>query len=366
MGRVAKYKKVKAFDKQHQGGEYIWGNAGGNKTKKRSLTAERHKRRKMKKRGYDVNQSGFDLPPDGDDFDLSDLVVKKQPKQTLDAGLMNGTGTALSSVQQSSTKASASPATPADSSSSSSRPAAIVKNQTIQIGNTSVALSIPLTEKEESRTHKLLHIDSKTGQSKSLQTSNKIGIEGRREGESMNAFNRRLKEETEMALAKNYKKRKESDETVKIGPDGEEKMSRAQKRKEYSKMRKKRRKNKNVTLTTNGSGNDDGYGNDDDNDGFITGEQAASRISFLEQAEQPPIFQQLPRGAHKKLKMKMRGSGNSDGNSSGKKKNVNSNNMDEEKIKAEQNAMEIMRRKVQAQYAIMKAKRRQAAGSFHL
>jgi hypothetical protein len=41
-------------------------------------------------------------------------------------------------------------------------------------------------------------------------------------------------------------------------------------------------------------------------------------------------------------------------------------NMDEKKIKAEQNTMEIMRRKVQAQYAILKAKRKQENSSFHL
>ena len=40
--------------------------------------------------------------------------------------------------------------------------------------------------------------------------------------------------------------------------------------------------------------------------------------------------------------------------------------LDEEKIEAEQNAMEIMRRKVQAQYALMKAKRKQEGGNFHL
>jgi len=37
----------------------------------------------------------------------------------------------------------------------------------------------------------------------------------------------------------------------------------------------------------------------------------------------------------------------------------NGNKMDNVKIKAEQNAMEAMRRKVQASYAILKAKRRQ-------
>ena len=39
--------------------------------------------------------------------------------------------------------------------------------------------------------------------------------------------------------------------------------------------------------------------------------------------------------------------------------------MDEKAIKAEQDAMEAMRRKILAQYSIIKAKRRQE-GSFHL
>ena len=64
-------------------------------------------------------------------------------------------------------------------------------------------------------------------------------------------------------------------------------------------------------MITGINGYDNGNDNGNGNDGFITVEQAAAHtsISFLEQAEQPPIFQQLPRGGQNKLKMKMRGNG---------------------------------------------------------
>ena len=35
MGRVAKYKKVKSFDRAHSGGEYVWGKNDGRQTKKK-------------------------------------------------------------------------------------------------------------------------------------------------------------------------------------------------------------------------------------------------------------------------------------------------------------------------------------------
>jgi hypothetical protein len=83
-------------------------------------------------------------------------------------------------------------------------------------------------------------------------------------------------------------------------------------------------------------------------DGFVTGEQAVARVMLGDQVERPPVFHQLPRGATLKAKMTTKSS-----------KNKNAS------IAAEQQAMENMRRKVQAQYALMKAKRRQA-GDFHL
>eukprot|EP00978_Attheya_sp_CCMP212_P034395 scaffold143861_cov60-Attheya_sp.AAC.1 len=103
-------------------------------------------------------------------------------------------------------------------------------------------------------------------------------------------------------------------------------------------------------------------------DGFITGERAvaaaaasASRSpAFGEQAERPPVFTVLPRGARalektRQAKIMM------------SKKNIaaNDNGTKESKIEAEQRSMEAMRNKVQAQYELIKARRKQA-GDFHL
>jgi hypothetical protein len=90
---------------------------------------------------------------------------------------------------------------------------------------------------------------------------------------------------------------------------------------------------------------------DGDGDGFITGEAAVARLSFLDQVEQPPVFTQLPRGASKKPNGKL------------KCKEFESKSKLQ---KEEQNSMEAMRRKVQAQYAILKQKRRPQGAPFHL
>ena len=323
MGRVAKYKKVKKFDKDHQAGEYVWGSKASTKLKTRSVTAEKHRSKKMKRTEGVRDDGGFDLPPDKDDFDIDDLnfVVKKEKKRSADDGLVTPTHQTVI------------PSAPvvADANANA-MPAAVVKNNTVKLGNRTVQLNIPINEREEIKAAKMLQIDPKTGKSKS-KNDKIINIEGKQQGESMTAFNRRLKEETKNALAENFKKRKAPDE------DDEERLAKIQRKKEYAKLRKMKRKGK-VPVSQSADNN---YDSDDE---LVTGEQA---VSFLERAERPPTFKQLPRGAHKILKMEMKGV---KGDSGGK--------MDEGKIKAEQNSMEIMRRKVQAQYAIMKEKRMQA------
>ena len=79
-------------------------------------------------------------------------------------------------------------------------------------------------------------------------------------------------------------------------------------------------------------------------DSLITGEAAVARASFLDQVEQPPVFAQLPRGASKKTHEKLKC----------KQFEAKSKEQKEESIKAEQNAMEAMRKKVQAQYSILR------------
>jgi hypothetical protein len=333
MGRVSKYKKVKKFDKEHKGGEYVWGTQVSTKKKKRSLTAEKYRQKKMKREHF-KDGGGFDVPHEKDDFDINDFVVEKDEKRRLDDGLVTPKHqTVLPSV----------PAEEGDI-----KPSAIVKNDVVKIGNRTVQCTIPMNDRDEKKAAKMLQLDPKTGVSMSKKKhAREINIEGRRQGESMTAFRGRLKEETKKALAENYKKEKEPEED-------EERLAKIQRKKEYAKLRKLKKKGKGRIVVSNDSDDElpvrDGY---DNNDNFVTGEQA---VSFLERAERPPTFDRLPRGAHKKLKLTIKGVNDDTG---GK--------MDEGKIKAEQNSMEIMRRKVQAQYALLKAKRKQQGGaSFHL
>ncbi len=304
MGRVARYKKTKSFDKQHRGGEYVWGSMSSTMKRKRSITAERHHKKKSKRKGF-IEDEGFDLPPGKDDFDLADLEVKKQKKRKLDDDLHT-----LSNDIKPSTK---------------------VTSERVKIGNKVVSCAIPQNDQEEREMVRSLNIDKKTGKS-STDLRKQRTIEGRRKGESMNAFNKRLKEETEMALANDHRNKKAQDFT-----DNPEQVSKSQRRKEF--LKKKKMKKRPVSSFQ-----------DSTDDVLISSEQIATHVSFLEQAEQPPTFKQLPRGAKAKSVVKK----DSDGKS-----------LDEAKIKAEQNAMEAMRRKVQTQYAKIKAKRREE-GKFHL
>lgn len=345
MGRVARYKKGKASLNSYAGSEYTWGTGEvSTKKKKRSLTAEKHRQRKLKRRKGTHDDGGFDIPPEGDDFDMSDFVVKKQKKQDLLGPPQKHKTVVPSHMKKSSNNNST-------GGEEGTIPVAKVTNDSINIGNTTKKIHIPLDDKEELRAAKLLKLDPKTGKSLSKANTRETKIEGRRPGESMNAFKRRLKDETQIALAKNYKKTKESEADI------EKKLEKAQRKKEYARLRKLKKKGK---LAISNDDDVDDFNNDlarlraqkATKDGFITGEEA---VRFLEQAEQPPIFNQLPRGANNKLKLKMKGV-----------KEDKKLGLDEEKIEAEQNAMEIMRRKVQAQYALMKAKRKQEGGNFHL
>lgn len=338
MGRVSRYKKTKSFDKKHHGGEYMWGSVELSKKKKRSKTAEKLLAKKLKRKQRDSTDDGFNLPVGRDDFDLKDMFVRKEKKLRLDDGLKSLSNTPTVSVVPTST------------------PKAVVTTNKVNVGGKTVSVTIPEDEAAEKRAVRSLNIDLKTGQSKA---GKKSSIEARRPGESMTAFRQRMKVEVKKALGENIKQTKANSSTSHskedVDENGEEKMTRSQKKKEYLNMKKKAKKAKK-------SGVSSGYDSDDDfdtkrnenDDGtsqerFLTGEQAAAQISFLEQAERPPIFQHLPRGAQNKSKLKMKGI---DG-----KKDSKSSQIDEEKIKEEQNSMEVMRRKVQAQYALLRAKR---------
>jgi hypothetical protein len=343
MGRVSRYKKTKSFDKQHRGGEYVWGTTELSSKKKRSKTAEKLLAKKLKRKQRDQTDGGFNLPVEKDDFDLKDMVVRKEKRSRLDDCLKSQSTTSVVSVAP------------------SLKPKAVVTTNKVNIGGKTVSVTIPEDEVAEKRTARSLNIDLKTGQSKAEKKSS---IEARRPGESMTAFRQRMKVEVKKALGENIKQTKRNSNSVseeKVDENGEEKKTRSQKKKEFLNMKKKAKKSKKAGVK--GGYESDDYFNEkimvDNNDtikeGFLTGEQAAAQISFLEQADRPPIFEQLPRGAQNKSKLKMKGSEG--------EKSVTSSKIDEEKIKAEQSAMEIMRRKVQNQYALLRAKRQSQRSS---
>lgn len=337
MGRVARYKKVKSVARHHSGGEYIWGSNNGRSStkKKRSQIAEKLKEKKLKrkhKNGFDgVDDSGYDLPPSGkDEFDLSDpdFKVKKVKTQSV---IKDDISSSMGSKSTSKTTT-----TPVPS-------ATITTGNQVKIGNTIVSCTIPKDDVEERRAAKSLLVDTKSGKSKSENTNT---IKKRQEGESMRAFNRRLREQTRLALAQDLKQRASNIDINKSGDGDGQPTGKKEKRKEYMKL-KKLKKKKGVENVDESATEENEFHQGDHNS--LTDQNDDSVLpSFLDQVEAPPSFNQLPRHAKKKK--------------STDKKHVG---MDEKSIKAEQDAMEAMRRKIQAQYSIIKAKRRQE-GSFHL
>mmetsp|Transcript_24075 Transcript_24075/g.29650 ORF Transcript_24075/g.29650 Transcript_24075/m.29650 type:complete len:356 (-) Transcript_24075:2169-3236(-) len=354
MGRVAKYKKIKAFDRNNSGGEYVWGSMDARtlKKKKRSKTAERLHEKKLKrkqtKNNDRIEDGGFDLPSQHkDDFNLSDFKVKKEKRRRLDDDLIVSSRGLTSTL------------TPTQSVLEQ-KPSALITNDKVKIGNNVVTCSIPQNDREERSIAKMLNIDIKTGnvikqKNSSVATNGRKMIQGRKEGESMRSFNKRLKEETQMALAEDFKK--SSRKNTNNQPGKEECADKAERRKEF--MKKKKLKKKGASIAYSHQVYDQDIQRDkikharNELEIYQEDETEASVPSFLDQVEQPPIFNLLPRGAQKKAKLKNRG-----------KDDNHCKNMDEKLIKAEQNAMEIMRRKVQAQYALIKAQRRKE-GSFH-
>lgn len=306
MGRVARYKKIKACDpySKQNGGRVqlekvgVWGlGDNGRKVKKRSKTAERLRAKKRKRQVDDGDP--FDLPPEGEDeFDLADLVgsVKKEKKTVEDnAAVLNVVKTVTPSV----------------------KPEKAAK------------------EDENVQSSKLLKIDKQI--EKKLNEAPEVK---RMPGESKKAFDRRIKAETRMII-----------KDQRINNRNPEKK---QRKKEFLNNKKKKKSGEVVGKSYSSK---DTSRTDDDvdvEDDFVTGEQAAayrdqeSTVPFGVQAERPPTFKQLPRGAVEK-----------------KRSNGQSKLSDDADIEAEKKAMELIRRKVQAQYTAIKLQRRQR-GDFHL
>jgi len=303
MGRVARYKKIKSFDpfSRQNGGniEYdavgVWGlGSDGRKHKKRSKTSERLRAQRKGKKYKGPNEDrAFDIPPSTkDDFDVRDLVgslkKEKQPRVTASAKKRESFG---------------------DDEEFSK-----------------------LEEREEKKLSRVVQQQMKK-QVESSRLKKIVVSEGRMEGESKKAFNRRVASETRQIIKRD-----------KMEAHNPEKKKR---KKEYLDNKKKKKKLKRKAVGAS-EGERTGDAREDD-DGYT---QSDDYVMFGEQAERPPVFRHLPRkAAIKKIKP-----------TDTPRSNVP---MTEEQISAEQDAMEVVRRKAQAQYALIKAQRKRA-GEFHL
>lgn len=300
MGRVSRYKKIKSFDpySKKNGGKVdlskvgIWGlGDNGRKPKKRSRRADTLRLNKKRK---NIPEEGFDLPPSArDEFDLADMIgsVKKQRIETFKA----------------------SPSDPSENR--------------IQV-NGNVA-TIPKTDKDEKRVARFLQVEKQLNEK---VIKKKAEGQARIEGESKRAYARRAKAETRQIIKQ----------------ASTEKNPEKQKRKKEFLNKKKKGKKKGLASSTSDPKEMDNYAKQDIE---LDGPLQPESIHFTEQAERPPTFKQLPRGAKER-----RNKATDKGKASG---------MTDVQIEAEKNAMELMRRKVHAQYASIKA-RRKRAGEFHL
>jgi len=301
MGRVARYKKIKAIDpfSKKNGGrsisEVTWGlGDDGRKKKKRSYTATELRRKRKKE---DASDRGlFDLAPERDDFDIKDMVNSLKKEKFV--------------------------APPIADDAKAAAPRTMTKLE-VPVSNQFMINSL----EDEQRTARVLKI--------AVEAKPKEETMKRIEGESKKAFYKRVKQETRQLIRQD-----------KLQTQNPEKR---QRKKEFMNAKKKAKKGKGSKQTEDSDLDSRAGADDEEHDTFITGEQAARMSTIHDQVERPPSFQQLPRGAvHKKATMAQN--------------NKSSKNF---QVLLEHKAMEEMRRKVQAQYALIKSKRKQE-GDFHL
>ena len=370
MGRVAKYKKIKKVDlfsksnaaNTSNPAESIWGiGDNGRKKKKRSKVAQRMHERKMKAGGSkqlraSCGADGFNIPPEEDDFDLDDLhgSLKPSKRPRIDEALVDPNARKLASVKP-------------------SVPVKLPESHQKSAGDLARRATIPETDRDEARVARILKSGSKAdpgerGGVTAGAKESKSGFNGRKEGESMRSFERRVKEETRLILNR---------QAMGSRLANKEKI---EKKKEFLKSLRKKKKRRKVGISgliqdqqQVGDGRD--FDADYDfpasgdsgavvaGDGFVTGERAiaaaaatakcSSRSSSLhDQVERPPEFKFIPRGAPKRDRI-------------GKDKDGPQIGMDQKQRAAERRAMERMRMQVRAKYAIIKQKRKKA-GDFHL
>jgi hypothetical protein len=198
MGRVAKYKKIKAFDpfsKQNNGKglDFIWGFGNdGTKVKKRSRTAEKLHQQKMARRLKRLNATAMNpankktltgvdrslnAPPSDikDEFDLNDIQATLVPQKDESHTLL------LTEAIPTVSAAAATAATTA----ASDKPVSDTATATVSVPKVHMD-----AEKEIKQAEKILKLDDTITPK----------FEGRREHESKNAYNKRVKSETRQII----------------------------------------------------------------------------------------------------------------------------------------------------------------------
>ena len=281
MGRVARYKKIKAFDPGAK--------------RKPGAVDPLYEGRRGKRRKHGAKQIEFDLPPQPLDFPVlhkNEKVQKKENDDTTDIVLRNKLGFQVLDLKEEANMARMM-REDGRSLSKKKKPGNIASSK----------------DKNENNSTKPNHLE-------------------RQEGESMRAFEKRVKQETAQILRRE------------VQPLGTKKK---EKRKEFLKKKKAQKKNKGSIDIESQAFSGRNYTSSDDEAGDNYDE-----VVFGEQAERPPEFKQLPRGAKEKASSKRNGS-----------------LLENDKQIAEQRNLEMLRRKVQAQYEMVKAKRKKA-GDFHL
>jgi len=286
MGRVARYKKIKAFDPCAK--------------RKAGAPDPLYEVRRGKRRKHNAKPIAFDLPPQPDNFPT--FPKSKAVKASIEtvavqkSGLSSSLGFQVLDLKE------------------EARMARMMREDGRSIANKKKAAPDKKSNVTNANTHG--------------NTNKPSNVLERLDGESMRAFERRVKQETAHILRRE------------IRPLGTKKK---EKRKEFLKMKKAQKKNKGSTGSRAMSGGGTNYASSDEEVGYTNDE-----VVFGEQAERPPEFKQLPRGAKEKSSIKKNGS-----------------LLDNDKQITEQRNLEMLRRKVQAQYEKVKTKRKKA-GDFHL
>ena len=339
MGRTARYKKIKSCDpySKKNGGKVslgtvgIWGlSDNGAKPKKRSRTAERMRQEKINRRlkrqkhapidpsAFKRAGNGLDRPPSDteDDFDMADLQGSLSQQKPAFQDLDEKNTSSLLTLK-------------------SSKPTNHDSNGDDDDDDTFKPPEKDIIDRKEMREARDLLSKSSAAVNDAGNKKGAAKTADRLANESKNAYNKRVKAETRQII----KQQKARD----LNPE------KRLRKKEFLKAKKQKKKGKGSQAAAGNSNNfsnryDHQYDSDDDR----RRQSAEDTPHFTVQAERPPTFHSLPRGA------------------SAKKKVTSNHKMSTDKdVQREQANLEKMRQQVQAQYAIIKAKRKRD-GDFHL